>query len=117
MPKTHAANLSHWITDRALRGIIRTALALPYAQRVAWFGAAVERGVAPLAGYRKRAEQQLALIWPDMAQAERQTLARQVCNNFGRTVIENYSGRDFADQIEDARIDGAGMEPLAEGPL
>lgn len=114
MTNTQAAPLSHWITDRALRGIIRAALALPYAQRVAWFGAAVERGIAPLAGYRRRAEQQLAFIWPDMSLAERRIIAKQVCNNFGRTVIETYSGADFARQMDRAQVGGAGLEPLAE---
>ena len=108
------ASRSDWIKDRALRAIIATALALPYARRVRWFGGLVERGVAPLVGYRKRAEEQLALIWPDMDPAQRRTLAKQVCNNFGRTLIENYSGADFAAQIKDANVGGDGMEPLAK---
>lgn len=108
------ATRSDWIIDRALRAIIATALALPYAQRVRWFGGLVERGVAPLAGYRKRAEDQLALIWPDMSDAERRNLARRVCNNFGRTMIENYSGPDFARQIEQAQVAGEGLEALAQ---
>jgi len=86
------ATRTDWIIDRALRAVIGTALTLPYKQRVRWFGAAVERGMAPLAGYRKRAEAQLELIWPQMPNAERKQLARQVCNNFGRTMIENYNG-------------------------
>lgn len=107
------ATRSDWITDRALQGIIRTALALPYAQRVRWFGAAVERMIAPLAGYRKRAEDQLALVWPDMGVLDRRALAGRVCNNFGRTMIENYSGADFAAQIEGASVTGDGLAPLA----
>ena len=107
------ATKSDWIIDRAMRGIIGSALALPYEKRVRWFGAAVERGMAPLAGYRKRAETQLALIWPDMDIAERKMLARKVCNNFGRTMIENYSGEDFSKQIKDAQVVGDGLTPLA----
>ncbi len=109
-----SATWSDWIIDRALRGIIRTALALPYARRVRWFGAVVERGVAPMAGYRKRAEEQLALIYPEMEAPARRDLARRVCNNFGRTMIENYSGADFSRQIEGASVGGAGLAPLAE---
>lgn len=107
------ATTTDWITDRALRGIIRTALALPYDQRVAWFGAAVARGIAPLAGYRKRAEDQLELVWPDMGVLDRRALAGRVCNNFGRTLIENYSGADFAAQIEGAAVTGDGLDVLA----
>jgi len=108
------ATRSDWIIDRALRGIIATALALPYKRRVAWFGAMIEKGGAPLAGYRKRAEDQLALIWPDMDAGARRALANKVCNNFGRTMIENYSGADFAAQIKHATVDGAGLAPLEQ---
>lgn len=108
------ATRSDWIIDRLLRGIIRMALALPYGTRVRGFGAVVERVVAPLAGYRKRAEDQLELIWPDMPAKERRALAKRVCNNFGRTMIENYSGKDFAAQIAKATVGGDGLEPLAQ---
>lgn len=108
------ATWSDWIIDRILRGIIGGALALPYAQRVRWFGAVVEKLVAPIAGYRKRAEDQLALIWPDMAPNDRRALAKKVCNNFGRTMIENYSGADFAAQIAKANVSGDGLDPLAQ---
>lgn len=108
------ATRSDWIIDRTLRGVIRCALALPYAKRVQWFGGLVERGLAPIAGYRKRAEDQLQLIWPDMDAGARRSLAKQVCNNFGRTMIENYSGADFAARIDKAHVDGDGLDPLAE---
>ncbi|MCF2905271.1 lauroyl acyltransferase [Octadecabacter sp. CECT 8868] len=107
------ATKTDWIVDRALRGIIGSALALPYATRVRWFGAVIEKVIAPLAGYRKRAEDQLAFIWPDMPKAERRTMAKAVCNNFGRTMIENYSGADFAKQIETAKVSGEGLAALA----
>lgn len=108
------ATRSDWIIDRALRGIIGAALLLPYEKRVRWFGAAIARCVAPLAGYRKRAQQQLALIWPDMPEAERKEIARKVCDNFGRTMIENYSGADFAKQIESAQVGGEGLAALEQ---
>lgn len=114
MRTVEQATRSDWIIDRTIRGAIGTAMALPYARRVKWFGALIERGVAPLAGYRKRAEQQLELIWPDMDPKERRALARRVCNNVGRTMIENYSDADFATQIEGATVGGDGLAPLAE---
>lgn len=95
-------------------GSIKSALALPYERRVRWFGGAVERVVAPLAGYRTRAEAQLELIWPEMDAPERRALARSVCNNFGRTMIENYSGAAFANQIQGATVSGGGLAPLEQ---
>lgn len=97
-----------------MRVIIAVALALPYKQRVRWFGALVEFGVAPLLGYRKRAENQLKFIWPDMNASDRRNLSKRVCNNFGRTMIENYSGADFAAQIDSATMSGAGITALEE---
>jgi KDO2-lipid IV(A) lauroyltransferase len=114
MRTIETANKTDWIVDRTLRGGIRMALALPYPTRVSWFGKFVERGVSPVAGYVQRAENQLALIWPDMSAAQYRDLARACCNNFGRTIIENYSGVDFARQIENATVSGDGLGPLAE---
>ena len=108
------ATRSDWIIDHAMRAIISVALALPYKQRVRWFGAMMERGVAPLAGYRKRAEDQLKFIWPDMDVSDRRNLSKRVCNNFGRTMIENYSGADFTAQIDSATISGDGIAALEE---
>ena len=108
------ATRSDWITDRALRGIIGTALALPYARRVRWFGAMAGRMVAPAAGYRKRAREQISLIWPDMEAAEVERLARACCNNFGRTMIEGYSKGDYTEQLAQTEPQGDGLGPLAQ---
>ncbi len=108
------ATKTDWITDRALRGIIGAALALPYATRVRWFGAMVERMVAPAAGYAKRAEEQIRMIWPDTPQAEARRIARACCNNFGRTMIEGYSKGDFTANLAGTTASGDGLAAIAE---
>ena len=108
------ATRSDWITDRALRGIIGTALALPYRVRVKWFGAMIERGVAPAAGYRRRAQDQVQMIWPDMDAAEARRIARACCNNFGRTMIEGYSTKDLTAHLAQVEPRGEGLAPLAQ---
>ncbi|WP_019953878.1 lysophospholipid acyltransferase family protein [Yoonia vestfoldensis] len=100
--------------DVALRGLIGGAKALPYPARVRLMGAALAHGIAPLAGYRKRAETHLALIYPDMPVPERRRLARACCDNFGRTLIENYSSRDFAAHLSGTQPIGPGMTALAQ---
>lgn len=107
-------SITDWISDRILRAIIGIAKALPYQTRVRFFGAAVEGVIAPLAGYRKRARAQLAMIYPEMAHDQRHRIARAVCNNFGRTFIENYSRAGFFKQLESAKITGPGLPALAE---
>ncbi|TNC52831.1 lauroyl acyltransferase [Rubellimicrobium rubrum] len=100
------------IVDAALRGAIRTALALPYARRVAFMGA-IARGVAgPVAGYRARALSNLASIHPDWPEARRRVIARDVLDNFGRTLIENYSWREFGARLAQTPIEGGGLPHL-----
>lgn len=103
---------ANWVTDRVLRAAIASARALPYRTRVRSFGTLVERVVGPAAGYRERAETQLALIWPDMPQADRTRIARAVCNNFGRTLIENYSRDGFTRQVDASAFGGEGLGAL-----
>lgn len=109
-PGTISDRLSNWV----LRGLIGLALALPYRWRVPVFGWLVARVIAPVAGYLNRAERQLAHVWPDMDPAERTRIARACCDNFGRTMIENYSRAGFRARIDDTPIAGPGVAALEE---
>ena len=100
--------------DRALRALIGGMNRLPYATRIATMGTIVARGVGPLAGYRRRAMDHLALSFPDMDKASRRALATRVCDNFGRTLMENYANRDFARQLRDTTATGDGLSALTE---
>jgi Kdo2-lipid IVA lauroyltransferase/acyltransferase len=79
-----------WTVDRLTRGLLWTAFRLPYERRVPMMGAAFQ-AIGGLTGYRARAEDQLAYIYPDMPATERRRIARGVLDNFGRVLIENYS--------------------------
>lgn len=103
-----------WLADKALRGLIASALALPYARRVPMMGAALRRAIGPLVGYRQRAEANLALIYPDMPATERRGIAAVCCDNFGRTLIENYAWQEFSARLADTQPTGAGLDPLAD---
>lgn len=103
-----------WVADKALRGLIAAALALPYERRVPMMGAALRRVIGPLAGYLKRADANLAFIYPDMPADKRRALAAACCDNFGRTLIENYSWQEFGERLKDTAPIGAGLAPLAE---
>ncbi len=103
-----------WLADRALRGLIATALKLPYEQRVSLMGKTLRRAIGPLVGYRKRAEDNLAMIYPEMSQADRRSTAEACCDNFGRTLIENYSWQEFASRLAHTTPTGEGLAPLAQ---
>ena len=109
-----AGSRSDWLADKVLRGLIGSMMRLPYRARVPAMGAALARGIGPLVGYRRRAEANLARIWPEMGVLDRRALATAVCDNFGRTLIENYSWRDFADHLADTAPTGPGLDALAE---
>ena len=105
-------NLRHWLQNLVLRSLIWVALALPYSVRVPLFGAVMRVVIAPLVGYRQRALENLAMIWPQMPLARRQAIAARVADNVGRTVIENYSGKALMARMALTEPVGPGMAAL-----
>ncbi len=106
-------SFADWTVDRALRGLIGTAMRMPYAQRVPFMGAALRRVIGPLAGYRRRAESHLGYIYPDMPDDVRRRVADGVCDNFGRTLIENYSWSELGKRLATTDATGSGLEHIA----
>lgn len=103
-----------WLADRALRALIASVMRLPYDTRVPMMGSALRRAIGPLTGYRKRAEDNLALIYPEMAAVQRRNLAATCCDNFGRTLIENYSWQEFGKKLATTTPTGPGLAALQE---
>ncbi|WP_299414878.1 lysophospholipid acyltransferase family protein [uncultured Sulfitobacter sp.] len=104
--------IGHYASNAVIVGLIQLALLLPYTVRVRMMGAVVEYGIGPLAGYRRRALDNLAFIWPDMPAGERAEIAARCLNNVGRTFIENYSANDFPQRMATNQITGAGVAAL-----
>ncbi|MWD29508.1 lauroyl acyltransferase, partial [Aquicoccus sp. SCR17] len=98
-----------WLTDRALRGLIAMALALPLRWRLGFMGWLLRRVVAPLAGYRARARANLAHVWPDMPEDERNRIADRVADNAGRTMIENYDPSGLLARMAHVDPEGPGV--------
>jgi len=103
-----------WLTDRTLRGILWAVMRVPYRSRVSLMGWIVARIIGPLTGYRKRAETNLQLVYPHMGAIDRRSLATAVCDNFGRTLIENYSWQDFGEHLANTKASGPGLAALKE---
>ena len=108
----NSGTMADWIADRALRGIIAGVMRLPYERRVAAMGSALRRGVGPLFGYRRRAQENLRLIYPDLSVERQRQIANDACDNFGRTLIENYSYQEFGQRIANSPIVGQGLEAV-----
>jgi Kdo2-lipid IVA lauroyltransferase/acyltransferase len=107
-------SLRHWLQDRALRGLIWLLLRLPYRWRVPLCGWVIAHVVAPVAGYRQRVRDNLALVLPDLPADEVERIARAVPDNVGRTVIEIYSGPEFIAHAVSHPLTGGGVAMLEE---
>lgn len=106
--------LLQWLTNLAIVAVIRTALLLPYEFRVRLVGRAVQHVIGPLAGYRRRALHNLRTILPDQTAARHHQIADACLNNAGRTLIENYSARDFPGRLADNPLTGPGWPALQQ---
>lgn len=109
---TKKRDLAAYAVNLFARTLIGMALMLPYESRVRFFGGMMARIVAPLFGYTRRAKAHLAQVWPDLSISERRRIARSCCDNFGRTLIENYSGFEIQKRADRARIVGNGLSAL-----
>lgn len=107
-------NVVHYLSNALIVGVIRLGLAMPYAVRVRSVGWLVQHVIGPVAGYRKRALDNLAMIWPDMPHKRRQEIASACLNNVGRTFIENYSAKDFPKRMAQNALHGPGVDALKE---
>jgi KDO2-lipid IV(A) lauroyltransferase len=113
-PTPPKGTASEWLIDRALRGLIATALLLPYSTRISFFGRVTRYVIAPLAGFTRRSRDNLALIWPERPDAERHRIAAQVSENVGRMLIENYSPTDMARRAVNFPISGDGWDEVQQ---
>jgi Kdo2-lipid IVA lauroyltransferase/acyltransferase len=110
--RTHKQRLADFAANVVLRLLIGLALMLPYRMRIPMMGTLTRDVIAPLAGYRARARENLARIMPELSQADRRRIADEACANAGRTLIENYSSRELMARMKNAAITGAGVLAL-----
>lgn len=104
--------LADRIVDWAGRAAIRAALALPYERRIPAMGWFARRVIAPLAGARRRVDENLDHVMPGLTPAERRALGAAVMDNFGRALIEVFSGAEFTARAVAAPIEGGGLPAL-----
>lgn len=108
MPKKNRTDWLDRLADAAFRGLIWLMRRLPWRTRIrvtGWFFAHV---LGPLAGYRRRAEENLAFVYPGIDWRTRRRIARDCLDNMGRTIIENYSPED---QMRDVAV----LKPGGDG--
>lgn len=107
LPVAYAQNL-------AASGLLGALRLLPYGQRIRFSGWMMRRIVGPLAGYRQRVRDNLALIWPELPQTRVATLTEAVLDNVGRTLAELYSPADFKANVAGSALLGEGLEQVLQ---
>ncbi len=103
-----------FVQNLIVRGLIGFALLLPYRWRIPLMGRILQGFLGKLAGYRRRADENLALIWPQLPLIDRCMIASQALDNAGRTVMENYSTAEFTARQANIAPTGAGLDALED---
>lgn len=78
---------------------------------VGWISAYI---IGPSVGWKKSIKRNLNYIYPDMPDEEVATISREVSRNVGRTICENFSGKDFRKLVADIPFQGEGVKDLRE---
>lgn len=107
-------SFKNWSTNAIAVGLIEAAKRLPYHKRIPFMGSVMRRGIAPMAGFRKRIETNLELSFPDWSDSKISNMADAVCDNFGRTVIENYSLTEFGQHLANTQPTGEGLAEVEQ---
>lgn len=107
------------LTDRlastAFLAVMRVARLLPYERRIPAMGWLFAHVVAPVAGWRRRIRDNLALARPDLGRDDVEKLVRQVPANAGKSVAEIYSGDEFTRRIRESDpLEGPGLAALEQ---
>ncbi|SDL33548.1 lysophospholipid acyltransferase family protein [Paracoccus chinensis] len=107
--------LADRLSSGAFRLLVGLFLLMPYRRRVPAMGWTFAHVVAPLAGWRRRIRDNLALACPDLPAAQVRGLTRAVPDNAGRALIEIYSGTEFTARVgAEDRLSGPGLPALEQ---
>lgn len=105
--------LSDRLANGAFLAVMGLARLLPYERRIPAMGWLFSHLLAPIAGWRCRIRDNLALARPDLTRGEVEALVRAVPANAGRSVAEIYSGEEFTRRIREADpLEGPGLPAL-----
>ncbi len=115
-PRSRLKLSEDWISYKIFQAVLWYVGRKPYASRVAWFGRFSAKFLGPIAGYKRRIIKNLELIYPDMDRAEKAEFADKMLDNFGRTLCENFFGRDFGNflRAKGTTLEGEGLAALKQ---
>ncbi|TRW96647.1 lysophospholipid acyltransferase family protein [Paracoccus sp. M683] len=101
------------LANAAFLAVMGVARLIPYESRIPAVGWFFSQVLAPIAGWRRRIRDNLALARPDLTAAEVEDLVRAVPDNAGRSLAEIYSGEAFTSRIRESNpMEGPGVPSL-----
>lgn len=108
--------IEDWVSYKIFQAVLGYVGRKPYDARVAWFGRFSAKFLGPIAGYKRRILKNLDLIHPEMSAADKYAFADRMLDNFGRTLCENFFGKDFGKFLRDQGtvLEGEGLAALAQ---
>jgi KDO2-lipid IV(A) lauroyltransferase len=113
-----AENTHFTLRERLEDALIASALfflrRLPYRWRVPFAGWLVSAVAAPCLGMRNRVRANLDLALPDLSNAEKRRLVRQVPDNLGRFIAEIFSPSEFTDICRATPFEGPGLAAIEQ---
>lgn len=104
--------LGDWASNAAFVALVRCLRLCPYSTRIRLSGWVFANCIAPVAGANRRIRKNLLLIDEEISPTEIARISRAVSNNFGRSIAELYSGREFIDRVSETPIEGPGLKYL-----
>ena len=113
-PQKQKGTVPQYLSNVIIRVIVATCLILPLSLRLKMIGAILRSVVSPSLGYKRRAMENLNHIYPEMQLKEKNRIADAVCDNAGRTFIENYDVQSLKARLSNVPIQGDGFLALKE---
>ena len=107
-----ARSIGHALTSTLGRGMLGAMALLPYRARMrlgSWLGARV---VGPALGQTRAVRENLALACPAIPPAEAADIARRVCGNALRGILELHAGPEFVARVDPDWARGPGLAVL-----
>lgn len=104
--------LRYFLEYLPVGGLLAVSRLLPFDARVKLAGAVTGFAVRYIPPFRRRVEEGLRRVYPQMSAAERASIAGQVGRNMGRTLAEILNNREYARRVDRFSASGPGLAAL-----
>ena len=108
------SRVPQYAADLCLRLFFRFSRLLRYDRRVKSMGLFFEHAIVPATDIRKRVRSNLALVYPEMPQTDREKILRGCIHNFNRIFMETYATEEFFLRVKRRPPTGPGFAAIED---